>query len=164
MRIATPALCAGLALALAACSGDGPRSGLSRLDPLGLFGRSERVSVAGPDAPPGLALRRGDGRGPVERITALSIRPMPGGAVVEARGLPPVQGAWDVDLVALNRGRPLGGVLDYELRVEPPPAPRRVGPPTSREVVAAAFVSDAVLREVSAIRVRGLRDAREVRR
>ena len=164
MRIATPALCAGLALALSACAGDGPRTGLARLNPLGLFGGSEPVSLAGPDAPPGIALRRDDGRGPVERITALSVRPMPGGALVEARGLPPVQGAWDVGLVALNRGRPVGGVLDYELRVEPPPVAPRVGPPASREVVAAAFVSDGVLREVSTIRVRGLRDARAVRR
>ena len=163
MRIATPALTVGLALTLAACSGPGPLSGLSRLNPLSLFGGSREVRVAGPAAPPGADVRRDDDRGLVDQVTALSVEPMPGGAVIEARGLPQVQGYWDAGLVAVGGG-PQGGVLTYELRVEPPPVARRVGPPASREVVTGAFVSDAVLRNVSAIRVRGLRNAREVRR
>ena len=163
MRIATPALLVGLTLALGACSGDGPLSGLSRLNPLGVFGEARPVSLEGPAAPPGASLRRDDDRGLVDQVTALSVEPMPGGAVVEARGLPQVQGTWDVDLVPVGGG-PRGGVLLYELRVAPPPVARRAGPPASREVVAGAFVSDAVLRDVAAIRVRGLRSAREVRR
>ena len=157
MRIA---MMLGLVLGLAACE----RTGLSRLDPLGLFGGSREVRVAGPDAPPGLAVRRDDDRGLVDQVTALDVDPMPGGAVVRARGLPPAQGFWDADLVPLAGGRPVGGVLAYELRVAPPPVAPRVGPPASREVVTAAFVSDSVLREVAVIRVRGLRNAREARR
>ena len=164
MRIATPALLAGLALALGACSEGGPLSGLSRLNPLGVFGEARAVSMEGTAAPPGARPRPDDDRGLVDQVTALSVEPMPGGAVVEARGLPPVQGYWDVDLVPLNGGRAQGGVLLYELRVAPPPVTRRAGPPASREVVAGAFVSDAVLRDVAAIQVRGARSAREVRR
>ena len=155
------AIALGLVLGLGACEG----SGIPRLDPLGLFGSSREVRTAtSPAAPPGVAARRDDDRGLVDQVTALSVTPMPGGAVVEARGLPATQGYWDVGLVPLNGGRPAGGVLLYELRVAPPPTPPRVGTPVSREVVTAAFVSDAALRDVVAIRVLGSRSAREARR
>lgn len=158
-RALAPALTVASALALAGCSGGGGL--LSGLNP---FARSEEVRIDGPAAPPGAAGRRVDDRGLVDQVTALSVTPMPGGAVIEARGLPPIQGYWDVGLVARNGGRPVGGVLAYQLRVEPPEVARRVGSPPSREVVAAAFVSDAALEGVSTIRVEGLRSAREARR
>lgn len=156
MRIATGALIAA-ALVLSGCARSGVLSGLNP------FGASESVRLDGPAAPPGGAIRGRDDRGMVQQVTALAVRPMPGGAVVEARGLPPVQGYWDAGLALVGRG-PEGGVLTYELRIEPPPGPRPVGTTASREVVTAAYVSDAVLRDVRAIRVRGLLDAREVRR
>lgn len=156
MRIATSALTAA-ALVLAGCGEGGALSGLNP------FGGSREVSLEGPAAPPGGALTRPDDRGLVQQVTGLVVRPLPGGVVVEARGLPPVQGYWDADLVRVGRGA-RDGVLTFDLRIQPPPAPRRAGPPASREVVTAAYVSDAALRGVRTIRVRGLSSAREVRR
>ena len=152
----TPMLLAALAMALAGCDRENV---LSRINP---FAREAQVDLSGPSAPPGGLARTDDDRGLVDQVTALSVAPTPGGAVVEARGLPPVQGYWDVGLVE-RPGAP-AGVLAYELRVVPPPAARRVGPAASREVVAGAFVADARLRGVSSIRVVGLRNALEARR
>lgn len=155
MRIAT-ALTIGAALAASGC-GDNP---LQDLNP---FASPQVANLDGPAAPPGGAIRAQDDSPLVAQVTALEVRPLPGGAVVEARGLPPVQGHWDAALRPVGRG-PQDGVLVYGLRVEPPPVAERVGPPSSREVVTAAYVSDAVLRGVSRIRVVGLTNAREARR
>jgi hypothetical protein len=156
MRTVIPTLAAA-ALALAACA---PGGALSGLNP---FSRSTEVGLEGPAAPPGGALRVADDRGLVQDVTALVARPLPGGVVLEARGLPPVQGFWDADLVRVGRG-PQDGVLTLDFRVEPPLEPRPPGTAASREVVTAAYVSDAALRGVRTIRVRGLTSAREVRR
>lgn len=156
MRIATGALIAA-AITLSGCARDNVLSGLNP------FAASEDVRIDGPAAPPGGAIRRRDDRGVVQQVTSLTTRPLPGGLVLEARGLPPVQGYWDAGLVRVGRG-PRDGVLLYELRIEPPLEPRRAGPTASREVVTAAYIPDAALRGVRAIRVRGLLGAREVRR
>ncbi len=164
MRIALLAPVVGLALGLSACSGSGQPPGgpvgglLASLNP---FGRAREVVVSGPAAPPGLVLRRDDTRGLVDQVTGLSVEPMPGGAVIEASGLPRAQGYWDADLVPVGSG---GDTLVYEMRVAPPAVLGRVGPPASREVVTATSVADAALRGVSAIQVRGLGNALEVRR
>ena len=164
MRIATLAPVVGLVLALGACAGSGQapsnRVGglLASLNP---FGRAREVPVSSAAAPPGLVLRRDDARGLVDQVTGLSVDPMPGGAVIEAAGLPQLQGYWDADLVPVGTG---GGTLVYELRVAPPGTVTPIGSPASREVVVAAYVSDAALRDVRAIRVRGLRNALEVSR
>ena len=156
MRIATIAALAA-ALALTACGRGNPLSGLNP------FRGSSDVRIDEPAAPPGGAIRRRDDRGIVQEVTAVTVRPLPGGVVVEARGLPPVQGYWDADLVLVGGGG-RDGVLTYDLRIEPPIVAERVGPPASREVVTAVYASDAALRGVSAIRVRGLTGSREVRR
>ena len=166
MRIATLPPIAALALALGACAGTGtgtdtePRTGglLASLNP---FGQAREVSLAGPAAPPGLVLRRADARGLVDQVTGLSLGPMPGGAVIEAAGLPQLQGYWDAALVPVASG---GGTLVYELRVAPPGTVSAIGSPASREVVVAAYASDAALRGVRTIQVRGLRNALEVSR
>lgn len=155
MRIATIAALAG-ALALAGCGRDGALSGLNP------FRSDESVRLDGPAAPPGGAVRPQDDRGIVQAVTFLAVRPIPGGVVIEARGLPPTQGFWDADLVLIDRGA--DGALTYDLRIAPPAGPRPAGTPASREVVTAVYASDAALRGVSTIRVRGLTGAREVGR
>ena len=162
MRITTLPLIAGLLLALGACSGAAPSNPASGiLASLSPFGPAQEVSLAGPAAPPGLVLRRSDARGLVDQVTGLSVEPTPGGAVIEAAGLPQLQGYWDAALVLAGAS---GGTLIYDLRVAPPSTVTAVGPPASREVVVAAYASDAALRDVRAIRVRGLRNALEVAR
>ena len=83
--------------------------------------------------------------------------------MIEARGLPPTQGYWDAALLLRGDG-PVDGTLTYDLLVAPPPGPRRVGTPASREVVVGAAVSAPVLRDVRRIRVEGRLGAREVGR
>lgn len=146
-----------LALALAACGS----AGESRLNPLNWFGRATPTAIA---VPAGSATTLPDGRQPVEQVTLLRVEPSGSGAVVEARGLPPVQGFWDAELVATGDGRPVDGVLVYELRVFPPLVPRPAGPPASREVVVGAAIPSAVLRDVRVVRVLGRLNAVEVRR
>jgi hypothetical protein len=95
---------------------------------------------------------------PLIAVTALEVAPSAGGAIVEARGLPPAQGWWGADLVAVEDGDP--ATLTYELRAVPVPVARRVGPAPSRELLVATFASDAALAGVRRIRVDGAGGAR----
>ncbi|PRX32752.1 hypothetical protein SAMN05216257_10624 [Meinhardsimonia xiamenensis] len=148
------ALFAGLALSLGGCV-----QGLGRLNPLNWFGQAEEVTV---DAVEAETVR--DPRPLVERVVALEIARRPGGAIVTARGLPPTQGWWAAELVPLGDELPVAGTLAYEFRIAPPPVAKRVGPPRSREVVVARFVSDEKLEGVRAIQVRGRTNALVARR
>ena len=142
----TRGLAAALILSLAGCGAVRE----SRVNPANWFGRAvEAPSVAIPDAR--------DPR-PLVAVTALAVSQAAGGAIVEARGLPPAQGWWGADLVAVEDGDP--ATLTYELRAVPVPAARRVGPAPSRELVVAAFASDAALAGVRRIRVDGAGGAR----
>lgn len=126
----------------------------SRANPLNWFGRSS-------DAPTRAVVAANDPR-PLVTVTELRIAPSAGGAIIEARGLPPVQGWWGADLVPVESGE--AGTLAYEFRAVPAPAARRVGPPQGRELVVAAFASDARLAGVRTIRVDGAGGARVARR
>lgn len=157
MRTATTALLIG-ALALSACG----RIAESRLNPFNWFGRSEVVPVAAaapsPDAVPE------DGRLTVTEVTDLEVTRTPGGALLVARGLPPTQGWWDAELVALNDGVPVEGVLTYVFRVAQPPVAQRVSTPQSRELTAGVFLSDQALAGVRRIVVQGSANSRAVNR
>ena len=145
-RMMTRGLTAGLILALAGCGAVRE----SRVNPANWFGRAaEGPARAVPNAR--------DPR-PLVAVTALDVAPSAGGAIVEARGLPPEQGWWRADLVPVEDGDP--GTLTYELRAVPVPVARRVGPAPSRELVVAAFASDVALAGVRRIRVDGAGGAR----
>ena len=147
--IITLALCA----ALAGCGFS------ARLNPLNWF---ERSTEAPTTLLPEGATFDVERRGYVDQITELTIEPLPGGAIVRATGLPPVQGRWDAELT--REGDPVGGVLTLAFRVAAAPTPQPVGPPASREVVVATFLPDTVLRQVRTVRVEAARNARELRR
>lgn len=147
-----------LALVLAGCG----RIRESRLNPFNWFGRSQATTVVATDSVvPG---RPGDPRVLVADVTDMEVARQPGGAIVRATGLPPTQGWWDAALVAENNGEPVDGVLTYRFVVDQPHAATRVSTPQSREVTAAAYLSDIKLANVTQIVVLGAANSRSSRR
>jgi hypothetical protein len=142
----------GLAAALAGCGGLRD----SKLNPFNWFRKSEpRETIVLPG-------EEVDARGLVEVVLSLAVEPMPGGAIVRARGQAPRQGYWQAELVA----QPLteGGSLVYEFRIFPPPGKSDVNTPQSRQVDVAIFISDIKLENVREIVVQGATNARASRR
>ncbi|SPH18115.1 hypothetical protein DEA8626_01645 [Defluviimonas aquaemixtae] len=132
----------------------------SRLNPFNWFGRSteqtatQTVAPAVPD----------DGRILVAQVTDMEVARQPGGAIIRATGLPPTQGFWDAALVAENSGFPVDGVMTYRFVVAEPIPPARVSTPQSREVSAAAYISNIKLEGVRQIVVLGSQNSRSSRR
>lgn len=128
----------------------------SKLNPFNWFKRSEpraMVDVSGDPV---------DQRPLVETVTDLVVEPIPGGAIVRARGLPPTQGWWDAELVPKPSDDP--GLLVYEFRIMQPPEPQDVNVPRSREVDVAIYVSNIKLEFVSEVVVQGATNARSAHR
>jgi hypothetical protein len=142
-------LCA--TLALGACS----TIGGSRLNPFNWFGGSEEVAVAAPQERPA------DPRLLIAQVTDMQLERMPGGVIIRATGLPPTQGFWQAELVA----RPVeDGTIIYDFRVFPPIGGTAISTPQSREITAAAFLSNIKLNDIRQITVQGEANARSSRR
>ena len=140
------------AVALAGCGGFRD----SRLNPFNWFGRSEpRETIVLPD-------ERQDPRPLVDTVLSMNVEPMPGGAIVRARGETPTQGWWKAELVPMDIGE--DGVLVYEFRLLPPIERTDVNTPQSRQVDVAIFISDIRLERVREIVVQGSTNARSARR
>lgn len=152
MSLSRRHLVLGLGLALAGCG----RVRDSKLNPFNWFKRSKERTAVAPQAAPA------DPRPLVETVLDLKVEPIPGGAIVRARGLPPTQGWWDAELVPLEVEEI--GLLVYEFRLAPPDRPTDVNLPQSREVDVAIYVSDYKLEFVSEIVVQGSGNARSARR
>lgn len=147
----------------------------SRLNPFNWFGRSSEVPVAEQGEVNPLIPKRGGLFGerpprageittPMDQITALKVERVPGGAIIRATGVDPVQGAYNVRLVpADEKELPVKGVLSYRLE-RALPTRRSTGPVQTREATAARRVTDQTLRGVRTIRVEAARNARAVRR
>ena len=158
------------ALALSGC-GKGP--GGSKYNPLNWFGNSRNEAVAtapqNPLIPKESALKRGpvDYQGVlVAEVIAMSIEPAAGGAILRVTGLSPTLGAYNVKLVPefdLDKDGPQE-TLNYSLKAEYSAVSRPAAPARSRELLAAVFISDEMLRGVRNIRVTGAENARSVRR
>lgn len=147
-----PLLAATLVIALAGCGGLRD----SKLNPFNWFKRSEvRVAVDVPEDP-------SDTRPLAETVLDLKVEPIPGGAIVRARGLPPTQGWWDAELVLKPTDET--GVLVYEFRLSPPDQPTDANVPRSREIDVAIYVSDYKLEFVNEIVVQGATNARSASR
>lgn len=133
----------------------------SRLNPLNWFGRSTpapTVSLPGTGAII-------DDRPLIETITALEIERTPGGAIIRAAGVAPVQGWYGAELTPENRdAEPVDGVVTFFFRALPPLDPTRVSTPASRELVVATYLTDAALEGVREIRVVAQTNARVARR
>lgn len=142
----------GLGLTLAGCGGLRD----SRLNPFNWFRRSEpRETIVLPG-------EEIDPRGLVDTVLSMDVEPIPGGAVVRARGLTPTQGWWNAELVARDLGD--DGVLIYEFRLLPPLGKTDVNTQQSREIDVAIYISDVKLQNVREIVVQGASNARSARR
>lgn len=147
-----PLLAAMLIVALASCGGMKD----SKLNPFNWFKRSEARTMV--DVPADAA----DPRPLVETVLDLKVEPIPGGAIVRARGLPPTQGWWDAELVAVPQEDT--GVLVFEFRISQPTQVQDVNVPRSREVDVAIYVSDIKLEFVNEVVVQGATNARSAHR
>lgn len=142
----------GLGLALVGCG----RIGQSKLNPFNWFKKSQpRETIVLPG-------EKTDPRGLVEVVLSMNVEPIPGGAVVRARGLPPTQGFWNAELVAQDLDDK--GVLVYEFRLLPPAGQAAVSTQQSREIDVAIYISDVKLENVREIVVQGATNARSARR
>ena len=138
--------------------------GQSRLNPLNWFGRSKEVPVASAPATTtnGTPVKDEVDRQLVQSVTSMSVEPYPGGAIITATGLPPSQGWWKAELVALPVDDK--GVLVLEFRVAQPPEPWPAGTEWSREITAGYSLSNIKLQNISEIVVQGATNARASRR
>ncbi len=142
----------GLGFALAGCAGVRK----SKLNPFNWFKKSEpRETIVLPG-------ESTDPRALVETVLSMTVEPMPGGAIVRARGLTPTQGWWDAELVAKDIDE--NGVLVYEFRLLPPTTRADVNTQQSREIDVAIYISDVKLENVREIVVQGATNARVSRR
>jgi len=154
-------------LALSGC-------GNSRLNPFKWFGssRSGAVQASGP-VNPLIPSKNGFRRTrnttyngtPIDQITDLVIERVPGGAILRVTGLAATQGSYDVVIEPeIESELPVDGVLSYRLLARLPNLRLPQGPPTTRKVSAAHFVTDQQLEGVRTIRVIGARNAHTARR
>lgn len=142
----------GLGLALAGCGG----IGRSKLNPFNWFRKSQpRETIVLPKASE-------DGRPLVDTVLTMNVEPIPGGAVVRARGVTPTQGWWKAELVPQDLDD--NGVLVYEFRLLPPLGKADVNTQQSREIDVAIYISDVKLENVREIVVQGATNARSARR
>ena len=135
--------------------------GQSRLNPLNWFGRSKEVPVAAAPEVAGKAAVE-DGRQLVQSVLSMTVEANPGGAIITATGLPPTQGWWKAELVALPVDDKGGLVLEF--RVAQPPKPWPAGTEWSREITAAYALSNIKLGGISEIVVQGATNPRASRR
>ena len=128
----------------------------SRLNPVNWFGRSE------PRETNVLPEEDADTRPLVETVLSMTVEPVPGGAIIRARGQTPTQGWWSAELVPVDLEN--AGSLIYEFRIVPPLGTTAVNTPQSRQVDVAIFVTDIKLDGVREIVVQGATNARSARR
>ncbi|MBL9064320.1 hypothetical protein [Tabrizicola sp.] len=142
----------GLAVALAGCG----KLRQSKLNPFNWFKKSEpRETIVLPG-------KEEDPRPLVDTVLTMAVEPIPGGAVVRARGVTPTQGWWDAELVARDVDEK--GVLVYDFRLVPPTGQTDVSTQQSREIDVAIYISDVKLEAVREIVVQGAKNARVSRR
>lgn len=153
----TRVLAVGMLLLLPACA----TVSESRFNPFNWFGGSTSADTL---TPVGNDATR-DERPLVPTVTELRIERRPGGAILTATGLPGTQGWFDVALVSETEDVvPVNGTLTYFLRGRPPEVATRAATAASRDVVAAAWLTDADLIGVRQIRVVGAQNARAIAR
>jgi hypothetical protein len=152
MTFARPLLMMSLCVALSGCGGFGQ----SRLNPFNWFGKSApRETIVLPQ-------EKGDPRPLVETVLSMTVEPIPGGAIVRARGQNPTQGYWEAELVPQKLDE--NGTQTYEFRLIPPVSKADVNTPQSRQIDVAIYVSDYKLEFIREIVVQGATNARSAQR
>lgn len=146
----------------------------SRLNPGNWFGGGRTAPVAGttgaeanPLIPKTTRIRRKDRkqiyRGtPVDQVTSVIVEPTTAGAIIRVTGVSLQQGAFDVRLIADNKGEPANGGLTYRLMaLQPTDTPQ--GQVRQRTLHAGQFVSNHDLAVTQTIRVIGARNERVIK-
>ena len=154
MTISKIILLSGVTLALAGCG-----SGAS-LNPFSWFSQEEAVEQLDDVE----IARVYDDRPLVQSVETVVVERLPGGVIIRATGLPPMQGWFDAQLVREGGAAAGTGVAVYSFRARPPEEPTRVSTQQSRELIAATFLSDIELEGISSVRVLAASNARSVRR
>ena len=139
-----------LLMSLAACGGGSWKN--SSMNPSNWFGGRQPDAVV----PVATALPA-DPRPFVDRVLTMSIDTFPGGAIVRATGLPPTQGYWNAELVALPLDEK--GLQVLEFHIVAPTDPAAVINQQSREVTVAYDFTARQLAEISRIEVRAAKNS-----
>lgn len=142
----------------------------SRLNPFNWFGHSREVAAVAEDVNPLLPSRGAfarpeavyEGR-PIDRITDLTIEPLPGGAVLRASGFAARQGPYAVQLTPVEEAS-TDEVLVFSFDRVLPRRNTPVGPEQTRAAEVATHLTDLELEGIRVIRVVAARNARELRR
>lgn len=154
MTISKITLLSIVAIALSGCG-----SGAS-LNPFSWFAQEEDVEQLD-----NLEIDRVfDDRPLVQSVESVVIERLPGGVIIRATGLPPTQGWFDAQLVREGGATVGTGVAVYSFRARAPEEQTRVSTQQSRELIAAAFLSDIELASISSVRVISASNTRSVRR
>lgn len=127
----------------------------SRINPFNWFGgaQSQPTTVSAVELV-------ADGRVPVDQLTRMELKRMPGGAILTATGLPPTQGWWDAELIPQDPDEvAVDGVLTYRFVVNKPDRLTRQSTPQSRELTAGRFLSDQTLAGVRRVVVVAARNS-----
>ena len=146
---AIAALC--LVAAVTGCS-----SGLS-LNPFSWFSRPAQTDTLDVVALPS----ERDARPLVTAITALTLEPVPGGALLTAVGMPASTGWSEAGLVV--EPAPAPGTLVLSFRAVPPTTAALPGTAFQREVTVATWLPDSQLARTALIEVRAATNARTLR-
>ncbi|MDQ2088451.1 hypothetical protein [Marimonas arenosa] len=143
----------------------------SALNPFNWFGRSRSEPVEANTNPlipqGGGVFRRRPPQPyagvPVDTIAELQVERVAGGAIVRVKGIATTQGWHEVRLVEdEDDGRE--DTLTYTLRALPSGLRELIGPPQSREIVAAKALTENDLVGIRTIRVKGATNARSTSR
>ena len=102
-----------------------------------------------------------DGRPLLPLVTSGRLDETRGGVILSATGVVPTRGYWAGALIPENRGRPVDGVITYQLRVAPPRPD--LAQPGQTEIVAATVVRNRDLVGVRQIVVRAREGAISLR-
>ncbi|PWR02958.1 hypothetical protein DKT77_08400 [Meridianimarinicoccus roseus] len=130
------------------------------------FGRSDPTTLEPEGGYAAVAL---DTRPLVGTVTAVTLEPTPGGAILTATGLTSGQGYWDVGLVRDRSADLPDTARRYTFHARPPvdadgaPVATSGGPAATRQVTAAVFIggtSLAGLRQITVVGADGSRTAR----
>jgi hypothetical protein len=158
------------ALLLSACGGSGGSSANSSLG--GWFGRSRSAPVAEGEVNPLIPETRGVfrrreaaayGGVPVETIAEMHVERTAGGALLQVKGIAQTQGYHDARLVE-DEDDGSDTTLTFTLRAVPSGLRELIGPPQSRQIVAAKALTENDLLGIRTIRVRGVQNARTTSR
>lgn len=122
---------------------------------IGKRGQSRQVSKR--KKPGGSIFDRRKKEGPyegtlVQEVSTLDIRRTSTGAIVAVTGVSSRQGAFDVRLIPTNGGKPVDGVMTYELRALQPIQTAQ-GPSQTRRLQAAVPLTNQSLEDIRTIRV-----------